>query len=220
MTAEVPRFLPRARATRCVLVNPHFTEGGRANKRICELIDKCYRAARPLRHAGVHALFVEPARPDGMSIEADDRVTLEYVGRFPDGTVFDTSRESVAVEHGLVDTDRETSFEPLTFVVGAEQVIEGLDGRVRDLSVGDEATLEIPPEEAYGPVDDARIREYETETFAGMVGQEPEVGLHVHAENGLHGDVIAVTEETVEVDFNHELAGKTLVFEVEILAVE
>ncbi|MFC5366452.1 FKBP-type peptidyl-prolyl cis-trans isomerase [Salinirubrum litoreum] len=155
-----------------------------------------------------------------MSIEADDRVTLEYVGRFPDGTVFDTSRESVAVEHGLVDTDRETSFEPLTFVVGAEQVIEGLDGRVRDLSVGDEATLEIPPEEAYGPVDDARIREYETETFAGMVGQEPEVGLHVHAENGLHGDVIAVTEETVEVDFNHELAGKTLVFEVEILAVE
>jgi peptidyl-prolyl cis-trans isomerase B (cyclophilin B) len=155
-----------------------------------------------------------------MSIEAGDRVTLEYVGRFPDGTVFDTSRESVAVEHGLIDTDKETTFEPLTFVVGAEQVIEGLDSRIRDLSVGDETTVEIPPEEAYGPVDGDRIREYETEAFAGMVGQEPEVGLHVHAENGLHGDVIAVTEETVEVDFNHELAGKTLVFEIEILAVE
>jgi peptidyl-prolyl cis-trans isomerase B (cyclophilin B) len=155
-----------------------------------------------------------------MSIEAGDRVTLEYVGRFPDGTVFDTSRESVAVDHGLIDTDRETSFEPLTFVVGAEQVVEGLDDGVRGLSAGETATVEIPPEKAYGPVEEDRIREYDAESFAGMVGQEPEVGLHVHAENGLHGDVIAVTEDTVEVDFNHELAGKTLVFEVEILRVE
>jgi peptidyl-prolyl cis-trans isomerase B (cyclophilin B) len=155
-----------------------------------------------------------------MSIEAGDRVTLEYVGRFPDGTVFDTSREAVAAEHGLIDTDRETKFEPLTFVVGAEQVVEGLDSRVRELSVGDEATFELPPDEAYGSVETDRIREYDAGTFAEMVGQEPTVGLHVHAENGLHGDVIAVTDGTVEVDFNHELAGRTLVFEVEILAVE
>ena len=55
------------------------------------------------------------------------------------------------------------------------------------------------------------------ETFESMVGESPEVGLHVHAENGLHGDVVAVREDTVEVDFNHELAGRTLTFEIEVV---
>jgi peptidyl-prolyl cis-trans isomerase B (cyclophilin B) len=50
-----------------------------------------------------------------------------------------------------------------------------------------------------------------------MVGEDPAVGMHVHAENGLHGDVIAVREDAVEVDFNHELAGQTLVFDVEVV---
>ncbi len=52
-----------------------------------------------------------------------------------------------------------------------------------------------------------------------MVGETPEVGLHVHAENGLHGDVTAVRDDDVEVDFNHELAGKTLVFDIEVVDV-
>nr|WP_276278767.1 hypothetical protein [Halomicroarcula sp. SYNS111] len=52
-----------------------------------------------------------------------------------------------------------------------------------------------------------------------MVGKAPEPGLHVHAENGLHGDVTAVRDDAVEVDFNHELAGRTLVFDIEVLEV-
>jgi peptidyl-prolyl cis-trans isomerase B (cyclophilin B) len=88
------------------------------------------------------------------------------------------------------------------------------------MSEGKTDTVTIPPEAAYGEVEDERIREYDPETFEGMVGQAPEVGMHVHAENGLHGDVVAVREDAVEVDFNHELAGKTLVFEVEIVEIE
>ena len=67
--------------------------------------------------------------------------------------------------------------------------------------------------------DPDRVREYDREAFEAMVGQPPEIGLHVEAENGLHGDVTAVTEEAVQVDFNHELAGKTLVFDLEVLEV-
>lgn len=80
--------------------------------------------------------------------------------------------------------------------------------------------MTIPPEDAYGEFDPDRIRTYDAETFEGMVGETPEVGLHVHAENGLHGDVTAVRDDEVEVDFNHELAGKTLVFDIEIVAVQ
>jgi len=154
-----------------------------------------------------------------MTIEAGDRVAIEYVGRFEDGSVFGTSRYAVSREHGLDDAqDRdESDYSPLAFTVGADEVIEGLDEAVRGMAVGEAATVTVPPESAYGEVREERIREYDPETFESMVGEPPEVGLHVHAQNGLHGDVVAVTEESVEVDFNHELAGRTLVFELEIV---
>ncbi|RLM89004.1 peptidylprolyl isomerase [Halobellus sp. Atlit-38R] len=154
-----------------------------------------------------------------MKIEAGDRIAVEYVGRLEDGTVFGTSKYAVAVEHGLADAeDRDPSdYEPLAFTVGGGDVIEGLDEAVRGMRAGDEETIHVPPDAAYGEVRSDRVREYDPETFEGMVGESPAVGLHVHAQNGLHGDVVTVHEDAVEVDFNHELAGKTLVFEVEIV---
>ncbi|KAB1197809.1 MULTISPECIES: peptidylprolyl isomerase [Haloferax] len=157
-----------------------------------------------------------------MTIDSGDRVAIEYVGRFEDGSVFNTSQYEVAVEHGLFDAQERSKedYAPQSFVVGAGEVIEGLDEAVVGMAVGDEATVTVPPENAYGEFDDERVRTYDPEAFEAMVGEEPEVGLHVHAENGLHGDVIAVRDDAVEVDFNHELAGKTLVFDVEVVAVE
>lgn len=156
-----------------------------------------------------------------MGIETGDTVVLEYVGRFEDGTLFDTTRYAVAEEHGLDEAQNrdEEEYTSLSFSVGEGEVIPGVDEGVIGLEEGETTTLEIPPEEGYGEFDPERIREYDVETFEGMVGKEPEVGMHVTAENGLHGDVTAVSESTVEVDFNHELAGKELHFEIEIVDV-
>jgi peptidyl-prolyl cis-trans isomerase B (cyclophilin B) len=156
------------------------------------------------------------------TVEPGDIVTVEYVGRFAGGELFDTSRYDVAEAAGLADAQGRDpdEYTPLSFTVGTDSVIEGLDDGVRGLAAGESATIEVPPEKAYGEFRDERVREYDPETFEGMVGQEPEIGLHVHAENGLHGDVTAITDEAVVVDFNHELAGKTLVFEVEVLSVQ
>ncbi|WP_318566814.1 FKBP-type peptidyl-prolyl cis-trans isomerase [Salinigranum marinum] len=155
------------------------------------------------------------------TVEPGDTVVLEYVGRFDSGGVFDTSHYEVAEAHGLVEAQgrEQSDYKPLSFTVGEERVIEGLDEGLVGLSVGEETTIEVPPAKGYGEFDSDRVREYDAESFEAMVGQEPEIGLHVHAENGLHGDVTAITDEVVEVDFNHELAGKTLVFEVEIVDV-
>ena len=152
-------------------------------------------------------------------IEPGDRVAIEYVGRFEDGTVFGTSEHTVAAAHGLAAAeDRDPDdYGPLTFTVGDSEVIEGLDNAVRGLSVGAETNVTVPPEAAYGAVREDRLREYDRETFEAMVDADAEVGLHVHAQNGLHGDVIAVRDGVVEVDFNHELAGKTLVFDIEVV---
>ncbi|QCC51107.1 FKBP-type peptidyl-prolyl cis-trans isomerase [Halapricum salinum] len=156
-----------------------------------------------------------------MPIEPGDTVTIEYVGRFEDGSIFDTSRYEVALEHGLDDAQDAGpgDYPALSFTVGAGDIIEGLDNSLVGMRDGEEATVEVTPERAYGEHDPDRVREYDPDTFEGMVGQEPAVGLHVHAQNGLHGDVTAVTEDSVEVDFNHELAGKTLVFEIEVVDV-
>jgi len=155
-------------------------------------------------------------------IEAGDHVRLSYVGRFEDGSVFATSDAEVAAEHGLIPPEERADAEltPLTFTVGAGEVIEGLDEAVVGMDVDEEATVTVPPEKAYGEYRDDRVREYDPETFEGMVGKPPEIGLHVEAKNDLHGDVVSVTEDSVQVDFNHELAGKTLVFDVRVLAVE
>jgi len=154
-----------------------------------------------------------------MTIEPGDRVAIEYVGRFEDGTVFGTSRYDVAADHGLATAEERDpeAYTPLAFTVGAGEVIEGLDDAVRGLSVGEAVTVSVPPEAAYGDIREDRFREYDRAAFEAMVDAEAAVGLHVHAENGLHGDVVAVREETVEVDFNHELAGRTLRFEVEVV---
>ena len=154
-----------------------------------------------------------------MSIGAGDRVAIEYVGRFEDGTVFGTSKYDVAADHGLAAAEDRApdDYGPLTFTVGADEVIAGLDDAVRGLSVGETATATVPPEAAYGEVRDDRVREYDPEAFEAMVDEPAAVGLHVHAQNGLHGDVVAVREGAVEVDFNHELAGETLVFEIEVV---
>jgi peptidyl-prolyl cis-trans isomerase B (cyclophilin B) len=156
-----------------------------------------------------------------VSIEPGDTVRLAYVGRFDDGSVFATSDPALAEAHGLLADETEGPAEPspISFTVGAGEVIAGLDESVVGMTAGEEATVTVPPEDGYGEYDPERVREYDIETFEGMVGKPPEIGLHVEAKNDLHGDVTAISDDTVEVDFNHELAGKTLVFDIEVLGV-
>jgi len=156
-----------------------------------------------------------------MPIERGDGVTIHYVGRFEDGSIFDTSRQEVARHEDLITAQgvQPAEYAPLSFTVGRGDIIEGIEEGIEGLEEGEEATIEVPPSKAYGEMDEEKIREYDAEAFEEMVGQEPEVGLHVEAMNDLHGDVTAVREDTVEVDFNHELAGRTLVFEIEVVEV-
>jgi len=155
-------------------------------------------------------------------VEHGDRVHVEYVGRFEDGTVFGTSKRPVAREHGLVDPDHpeDQELSPLSFTVGSHEVIEGIDEAVVGMMVDDEQTVTVPPAKAYEEYDPDRVREYDRDTFESMVGRPPEIGLHVEAQNDLHGDVTAIADGTVRIDFNHELAGKTLVFDLHIVDIE
>jgi FKBP-type peptidyl-prolyl cis-trans isomerase 2 len=155
-----------------------------------------------------------------MTIATGDSVTFEYTGRLDDGTVFDTSRLDVAEDAGLADAQPDRDYTPLTVDVGAEQVIEGMEDGLVGLDEGESTTIEIPPEKAYGEWSEQQVQEYDTDELREMLGGEtPEEGAYLEAQNGQVGEVVHADEDTVRVDLNHELAGKTLAFDVEIVDV-
>lgn len=147
-------------------------------------------------------------------IENGDTISVDYVGKLEDGTVFDTSVKEAAIEAGIYNNMR--NYQPLTFTVGAGQMIKGFDDGVVGMRVGDEKTLVIPPEEAYGEYVEELSRELPVEA----VDFTPEIGMQLATENGLTGIITKVSENNFVVDFNHELAGKTLIFEIKVVSRE
>ena len=154
-----------------------------------------------------------------MTIATGDTVTIQYTGRLDDGTVFDSSKEAVAEEAGLADAQPDREYEPLTVEVGAGQVIEGMEDGLIGLDEGESATLEIPPEEAYGEWTEEHVQEFDTDELNEMLGQTPEEGAYLQAQNGQHGEITHVDDDLVKVDFNPDLAGETLEFDVEIVEI-
>ena len=81
-------------------------------------------------------------------VKEGDYVKVDYIGELEDGTIFDTSIKDAAIEGEVYNPNR--AYEPLGFTVGAGQMIAGFDSGVVGMAVGEEKTLTLPPEEAYG----------------------------------------------------------------------
>lgn len=135
-----------------------------------------------------------------------DTAHVHYTGRLEDGQVFDSS------EGG----------EPLSFEVGAGQVISGFDDGVRGMEVGDKKRIEIESDDAYGPRTEALIQTVERDKI--NLGAEPEIGMnlmmHLPDGNQIPVSITEVTESHVTLDANHPLAGQKLVFDVELVDLQ
>lgn len=155
-----------------------------------------------------------------MVIERGDEVTIEYVGRLNDDTVFDTSREPVAEEAGLTDAESDREYAPLTVSIGDGRIIEGLEEGLVGMEKGDAETITVPPEKAYGEPNDEQVVEHDRDEFEQILqGETPEEGMVIQTQQGEFGEVVSVDDEVVRIDFNHELAGETLEFDVEVVDV-
>jgi len=148
------------------------------------------------------------------TVENGDTISVDYVGKLEDGTVFDTSVKEAAIDAGIYNQMRK--YEPLTFTVGAGQMIQGFDKGVVGMKIGEKKTLKIPPDEAYGEYNPELSRELPVEA----VNFTPEIGMQLATDTGLTGFVTDVGEKSFIIDFNHELAGKTLIFEITVVSME
>jgi FKBP-type peptidyl-prolyl cis-trans isomerase SlyD len=99
-------------------------------------------------------------------------------------------------------------------VVGGGYVLPGLDDALLQMNVGEKKTLDVPPEKAFGERDQTKVHTLPESEFKKH-GTTPKPGMVVEA-NDMRGRVVSVTSGRVTVDFNHPLAGKVLVYELEI----
>lgn len=150
------------------------------------------------------------------AVKKGDTVQVDYVGTLKDGTVFDTSIESAAKKAGL---PLRPSYEPLEFTVGAGQMIAGFDAGVVGMKEGETKKLELPPEQAYGNPNPQLVLEVTLEELK-QAGLNVTVGSILQSQSGMAGKVTAIAHGNATIDFNHELAGKTLVFEVTLVKIK
>ncbi|MFC1905315.1 peptidylprolyl isomerase [Chloroflexota bacterium] len=143
--------------------------------------------------------------PSLAQVKNGDTIQVHYTGKLADGTIFDSSIER----------------EPLEFTLGEGRLIPGFEKAVLGMKVGEKKIVTIPANEAYGP--------YLNELIAELPRQDlpsdlvPQVGQQLQS-NQADGSPIRVvitevSDTTVTVDGNHPLAGKDLIFEIELVKI-
>ena len=110
--------------------------------------------------------------------------------------------------------------EPLSFVMGDGSLPEGLELALYGLRRGDEQTLQLAPEQAFGFHDDTLVHQVPREGFPPNTEPGQIIHFTTPAGDDTAGRVLELGPEQVRVDFNHPLAGHVVVFRVVILAVE
>lgn len=156
------------------------------------------------------------------TVKKGDKISVDYTGTLEDGTVFDTSIESVAVDNNIYTAGRQ--YKPLQFIVGNGDEVQGFEEGVIGMKAGDSKTLIIPPEMGYGMVNPEFINTYPIidtvptklpritvmpfEQFAGMFGEEHEVGDIVTVPGVNISLTVKELSPNVSLSFNFEVGEK------------
>ncbi len=138
-------------------------------------------------------------------VKAGDTVEVHYVGKLEDGTVFDSSPKD----------------QPLRFTIGQGRIIPGFEQAVVGMEAEDTKTVTLKPDEAYGERRDDLVKTFDRSNLPESI--TPSVGQQLQMKRA-DGGVINVTvtefdDDNVTIDANHPLAGKTLVFDIELVNI-
>ena len=138
-------------------------------------------------------------------IQSGDNVKVHYTGKLEDGSIFDTS-----LTEGR---------EPLETTLGQGQLIKGFESGLIDMSEGEKKTVEIESDKAYGDVNSQMVIDVPKTQFPEGV----EVGQMLQGmgpQGPINVKILEINEETIKIDGNHPLAGKKLIFDLEVVSVQ
>ena len=144
-------------------------------------------------------------KAQSQEVSTGKQVSIEYTLTLEDETVVDSN----------------VGAEPLTFIQGSHNIIPGLENSLDGMKIGDSKQVTVKPEDAYGPVNKDAVSEVNKdqiqkdllEVGAVLQGQNPDGQIII-------ARVVEIKEDTVLLDYNHPLAGKTLFFDIKILDVQ
>jgi len=137
--------------------------------------------------------------------KSGDVVSIHYTGTLEDGTEFDSSAGG----------------NPLQFVLGSNQVIQGFSKAIEGMAVGDSKTVNIPVEQAYGPRNEQMVQQVPKTVLPEDLTPKEGMALQARNQDGRPVNLIvtAVGDESITVDGNHPLAGKALNFDIELVDI-
>ena len=138
-------------------------------------------------------------------VKDGDVVRVHYTGKLTNGKQFDSSKGR----------------EPLEFTVGAGQMIKGFDDAMPGMTVSEKKTINILPEDAYGQKDEQAIIEFPKKNIPKDMKLEAGMHLQLRNENGqpFPVTVAEIKDDVIVLDTNHSLAGKELVFDIELIEI-
>jgi FKBP-type peptidyl-prolyl cis-trans isomerase 2 len=140
-----------------------------------------------------------------MEVKNGDVVKVHYTGKLESGEVFDSSEGR----------------EPLEFTVGKGEMIKGFDAAVVGMKVEEKKTVTLEPGEAYGEPKEELVQFVSKERFGEQgVKKGDKITAYTSYGQPVVGTILEVTDEGAKVDFNHELAGKRLIFDIELVNIE
>ena len=137
-------------------------------------------------------------------IDTKSNVKVHYTGKLEDGTIFDTS-----LAEGR---------EPIDVMLGEGKLIKGFESGLIDMTEGEKKTIEIEPQDAYGDIILELINEIPKSNVPEGV-QADETLQAMGPQGPVNVKVVEVREETVILDANHPLAGKKLIFDLEVVEI-
>ena len=145
-------------------------------------------------------------------VQKNDFVELEFVARVKEsGEIVDITSKEKAKELGINDKN----INPIKTCIGKGFLIKGLEENLIGKEIGKFYIIEIPPEKAFGKRDASLLKLVPASVFKNSE-LTPIPGLRVNIE-GLVGTIVSRSGGRILVDFNHPLAGKTLVYEIKIV---
>jgi FKBP-type peptidyl-prolyl cis-trans isomerase SlpA len=138
-------------------------------------------------------------------VTVNSTVKVHYTGKLADGEVFDTSDGK----------------EPIEFTLGQGQLIPGFEKGLIDMKLNEKKTINMTKDEAYGEVNETLIQEVKKTDLPQDM--EPKVGMGLVSKSPegqeINLMVVEVKEETIVIDGNHPLAGRDLVFDLEVVEI-
>ncbi len=161
-------------------------------------------ALRGLMVLLIMALMVTFTEAAEKKVTKGKKVSIEYTLKLEDGTVMDTN----------------VGGKPFTFIQGSHQIIPGLEKAIEGMKVGEKKHVVLQPKDAYGEVDKNAF----VEVPKDKVPKDIKVGTYLQGTDPQGGKILVrvaeIKKDTVVLDFNHPLAGKTLFFDVKILDIQ